>query len=251
MPDKKMYNSFTELIDAICYWLGYQENIGRKKLIHEASLRYPLADALTKNETSITKIKLENTHPLFKSKRVDLAILVDENDKSSISKLHEFKIAKYTSEFGDEHQNVFDDVVRLAYYNMVTDKDCYFLMCGSYDNFRHYFVGDKPKPEQDNDGVKIKQRIPEITGWKPDGVYKGWFKFEQGDTEEKEFSIDHDSESDWGLESFKKRYILRDGLESTDFYNSDSITIKTTCMAVSPFNNNKTHATGIWKIEMK
>lgn len=107
---------FTELTEAVCYWLGYQTNIGRKQFIHEASLRYPIADAITKDSISINQVKLENVHPLFKGKRVDLSIFDDISDESTLSEMHEFKIAKYTPENGDEHQRVFNDIVRLGFF---------------------------------------------------------------------------------------------------------------------------------------
>ncbi len=38
---------FNAVVDAVCYWLGYQFKIGRDNLMHEASLRYPIADTIT------------------------------------------------------------------------------------------------------------------------------------------------------------------------------------------------------------
>jgi hypothetical protein len=87
------FNRFNELSEAICYWLGFQTSIGRKPFIHEASLRYPIADALTKSEISISQIKLEFVHPLFKGKRVDLTIFKNGSDVD-INEMFEFKIAK-------------------------------------------------------------------------------------------------------------------------------------------------------------
>ena len=55
---------FNAINEAICYWLGYQFKIGRDKLIHEASLRYPIADTITATNIEIAKIQLEKGHPL-------------------------------------------------------------------------------------------------------------------------------------------------------------------------------------------
>ena len=243
------YDRFTELTEAICYWLGYQTNIGRKSFIHEASLRYPIADAITKDSIAINQVKLESLHPLFKGKRIDLAIFTNISDESTLTELHEFKIAKYTSEKGDEHQRVFNDIVRLGYYNIVSKKECYFLMCGSFDDFRQHFVGDKPLPLTADDGtITISPRNTKIINWKPNGIYKDWFKFEQKTHTEIKFD---NTDKDFGLSKFKSSYVLNDKLKNTDFYNSDSIILKTTCMAITPFGSQRTHAAGIWKIEMK
>lgn len=244
------YDRFTELTEAICYWLGYQTNIGRKQFIHEASLRYPIADAITKDSIAINQVKLESVHPLFKGKRVDLTIFQDISDEETLTEMHEFKIAKYTSEKGDEHQRVFNDIVRLGYYNLVSGKECYFLMCGSFDDFRQHFVGDKPMPVTSKDGtISINQRNTKVIEWKPNGIYKDWFMFEQ----KKDIEITFDNtDTDFGLHKFKSNYNLSDKLKDTDtdFYNSNEITLKTTCMSITSFGSQRTHAAGIWKIEM-
>lgn len=243
------FDRFSELTEAVCYWLGYQSNIGRKQFIHEASLRYPIADAITKDSISINQVKLESVHPLFKGKRVDLSIFDDISNESTLSEMHEFKIAKYTPENGDEHQRVFNDIVRLGYFNHVTGKDCYFLMCGSFDNFRQHFVGDKPMPVTSADGtVEIKFRNKGITKWQPKGIYKDWFLFEP--KKDTEITFD-DTNADFGLSKFKSSYKLNENLKETDFFETDKITLKTTCMSITPFDSQKTHVAGIWKIEMK
>ena len=251
MGNDKMNDKYTLLIDAICYWFGFQVKIGREKLIHEASLRYPIADALTAKNNRISQIKLEQSHPLFKSKRIDLAIL-DNSTRDSIKEVYEFKIAKYTTEKSDEHQRVFDDVIRLAYYNMVADKECYFLMCGDYENFKVYFVGDKNEPSIVNGKIVYPDNDNSIRGWNSTGIYKDWFEFEKGKIKEKTFSITNpDDKKEWGLGSFKDRYTLRKTINDKEFYTLDSITIKTECMAITPKGINNVYAAGLWKIKAK
>lgn len=245
---EETFDRFSQLTEAICYWLGFQTNIGRKQFIHEASLRYPIADAVTKDNYAVNQIKLESVHPLFKGKRVDLAIFEDISKESSLKEMYEFKIAKYTSEKGDEHQRVFNDVVRLAYYNLVSKKECYFLMCGSFEDFKQYFVGDNNKPSSDDGAVKLNQRNQKAISWRPKGIYQDWFKFEQKKDTEISFKS---NDPDWGLPKFKSTYSLNDKLKDKSFFNPNEITIKTTCMAISPYRDERTHAAGIWKIEMK
>jgi len=136
MTNKVIDERFAAIIDAVCYWLGYQLKIGRSQLIHEASLRYPIADTITSKGTAINRVVLEQLHPIFKSKKIDLVIYEEsikepktEKDDSNLKEVFEFKLAKIgTSEFeSEEHQRVFDDVIRLAYYHLWSKKDCYFL----------------------------------------------------------------------------------------------------------------------------
>lgn len=252
MPNNKMNDKYTLLIEAVCYWLGFQVKIGREKLIHEASLRYPIADALTSDNTTISQVKLEETHPLFKSKRIDLAILEKGSVINLLKEVYEFKIAKYTTNESDEHQRVFDDVIRLAYYHMVEGKDCYFLMCGDYESFKTDFIGDKNDPQIVDGKVLYPDKINTIRAWDSKGIYKDWFGFTKGKTTEKTFSItDLANKTEWGLGSFKSRYELRDTVAEKDFYNTDSITIITECMAITPYGVDKTHAAGLWKIKAK
>ncbi len=258
------------IVDAVCYWLGYQFKIGRDQLIHEASLRYPIADTITSKGVSIDRIVLEQLHPIFKSKKIDLAIFDKDTTKADIEKddkklkeVFEFKLAKIQTsvEHSDEHQRVFNDVVRLAYYNSWSNKDCYFLMCGKYEDFKTYFVGQQAKPTTTQNykniipnrnkstthqtNFNLTDSILQATEWKPHGLYKDWFGFKQG--EEKKMVFDN-TNNDWGLRPFQDSYHVRD---LTKYPYDTKIEIKTKCITITPggLENIKTHAAGIWKIE--
>jgi hypothetical protein len=258
------------IVDAICYWLGYQFKIGREQLIHEASLRYPIADTITSKGVSIQRIVLEQLHPIFKSKKIDLVIF-DENtieagieyNDTKLAEVFEFKIVKSkTSEkHSDEHQRVFDDVIRLAYYNLWCGKDCYFLMCGKYEDFKTFFVGQQTKPiatQEHKNTVpeRIKNTVQktnfiltdaeaQATEWKPDGLYKDWFGFKKDEKKIIEFD---NINKNWGLRLFQESYQVRD---TTKFPYNNKIKIKTKCVTITPggLENIKTHAAGLWKIE--
>jgi hypothetical protein len=256
------------IVEAVCYWLGYQFKIGRDQLIHEASLRYPIADTITSKGVCIDRIVLEQLHPIFKSKKIDLVIFEENSSKTEIEKddtklkeVFEFKLAKSRTneEHSDEHQRVFDDVVRLAYYNFWGSKDCYFLMCGKYEDFKTYFVGQQNKPTTMNGNkntVQTKQQSTtqltssndlQATEWKPDGIYKDWFGFKTG--EEKVIEFNKTDNEIFGLKPFQESYHIRDTQKNT---YTDTIKIKTKCIAITSggLENVKTHAAGIWKIEM-
>lgn len=261
MLNRVIDEKFAGMIDAVCYWLGYQFKIGREQLIHEASLRYPIADSITSNGVAINRIVLEKLHPIFKSKKIDLVIYEEsvkqpevENDDSRLIEVYELKIAKSKTgeNQSDEHQRVFDDVTRLGYYNLWHKKDCYFLMCGTYENFRAYFIGQKSDVRLDGKKNVVPARqikkvdnsvLPETEEWLPSGLYKDWFSFKLGETKTKTFEKDNQN---WGLIPFQKNYITR----SQNYKFKNKMTIKTTCMALTPIGEkNKTHAAGIWKVE--
>jgi hypothetical protein len=158
MTDELKNEKFNAIVEAVCYWLGYQFKIGRDQLIHEASLRYPIADTITAKGIAINRIILEKLHPIFEKKYIDLVIFDDtfkepatEIDDTKLEEVYEFKLAKSATskKHKEEHQRVFDDIVRLAYYNLWGDKDCYFLMCGKYEDFKTYFVGQKSELKKD------------------------------------------------------------------------------------------------------
>ena len=254
------YKKFNAIVDAVCYWLGYQFKIGRENLIHEASLRYPIADTITAGGTAINRIVLEKLHPVFKRKRIDLVIfdenIIDpeaEKDDVNLKEVYEFKFTKRetSKEYGLEHQRVFDDIVRLAYYHLWSNKDCYFLICGKYDEFKNFFVS------QTNASQKVKKKnivtprrqnnikTDSSEEWQTEGLYKNWFGFKIGEEKEIEFKVtDHKS---WGLKSFKKNYQTT----KRKYKLSDSIKVKTKCLAITPYGleNVRTHAACIWKIE--
>jgi len=147
--------------------------------------------------------------------------------------------------------NVFDDVARLAYYHKWRRKDCYFLMCGEYEQFKAHFIGQKNEAKNENGKNIVAFRRSEIKSeeWKPDGLYKDWFSFKIGKSKEKEFKIEAPKNGkEWGLNLFKKKYRTRQHISESI---KDSIKIKTTCLAItSPgLEKTRTHAAGIWKIE--
>lgn len=247
VPDEK----FNNIIDAVCYWMGYQFRIGREQLIHEASLRYPVTDTITSEGIAVNRIILEKSHPVFKSKRIDLVIYsegskdADFDSDIKLEKVFEFKIAKIETsrQHGDEHQRVFDDLARLAYYNLWKDKECYFLMCGQYTNFKNYFANQMKVPVKSKGKIVVPESIS--TDWGDNELYKDWFGFSINETKEIEFS---DDKEEWGLKSFKANYSIRDETKQS-FQNS--LKIRTTCLAITPakLEDSKTHAAGIWKIE--
>lgn len=264
-------DKFNAINEAICYWLGYQFKIGRDKLIHEASLRYPIADTITATDIEIDEIQLEKGHPCFSDRLVDVFLyekpineISKENIVSSIAEIYELKLAKKETgtKGGQEHQRVIDDILRLAYFNQKTGKDSYFLICGKYQNFKNYFVGQKDDPQTDKEeNILIKERqtsTANVNEWNPENsLYEEYFDFKLTKKPKsyvfnknkilKSDSKDEKKRKLFGLNSFQDRYKIKDEL----FTWSNLLKIKTTCIALTPFETitHRTHACGIWKIE--
>lgn len=280
-----MKDNFKSICEAVCYWLGYQFSIGRKRLIHEASLRYPIADAITSSEIPIDRIQLEKGHPYFSNRKVDIFVCTKKTntiDEEFIESIFELKLSKPETgrKHSDEHQRVVNDILRLAYFNLISKKDAYFLICGSYQDFKNYFIGDmKKQPDGTNENdIKIEElqgnrpNINEATEtplkvWNTENsLYKEYFDFNYIDPKitstliipkEYTFEIQSESEDDseeirkqkrFGLKFFQDNYTPKKGVK-VEFKNK--LKIKTTCVAITPFETipNRTHACGIWKIE--
>jgi hypothetical protein len=263
MLKKKIARSndyFLTIVDAICYWLGYQKKIGRKHLLHEASLRYPIADFITSKGISIERVILEYLHPIYKGRKIDLVILSEVDKENSfksenIKEVFEFKLVNSNTgkEHNEEHQRVLDDLLRLAKLNCILNKDCYFLMCGEFDFFKRFFVGqvsdvnnDEGKHKLQLKTFKLNKHSEKAKNWISEGIYKDWFAFYFNG--EKIVEISTKDHSKWGLVEFIKNYKIRD-----EFLNekSESIKFKTICVGITPLSleKSRTHAAGIWKIE--
>ncbi len=249
-------SKFVAIEEAICYWLGYQTKIGREQLIHEASLRYPIADAITAKGININRVELEKRHPIFKHKRIDLVVFnkkVDDSlshkDNANLEEIYEFKIVNKETcrEFSAEHQRIFDDIVRLAYYNLWYKKKCYFIICGKIEEFKAYFVGqNKTSINDGRNTVRSNNKLKNTNTTK--GLYSALFNFNINQTVTAEFDT---TSADFGLKSFQERYMIREEVDETCIFQ-DKINITTKCMAITPLssNINRTHAAGIWKIEI-
>jgi len=254
-PDEK--KRFLRINEAICFWLGYQFKIGRKLLIHEASLRYPLADAITSGNIGIGQVVLEYLHPIFKSKKIDLVVFDEKSkvgkDGSFLKEAFEFKLAKEgTGKEGKvEHQRVFNDLLRLAFHSQWQGKKCYFLMAGTYEDFKVYFVGQKNAVDIVDGKNQIAPRRrtsgdPENEKWSPEGLYKDWFGFSVNEEKRMVFKDD----LDWGLSAFKKDYQVR---KEVGKIIPSTVQIKTKCLAITPsgLGKSRTHASGIWEVSLE
>lgn len=261
--------NFLSLNEAICYWLGYQIRIGRENLIHEASLRYPIADAITSMGFSIDKIVLEKQHPFFIQRYMDVAItttnhlsIKDEDLPNKINSIFELKLSKESTskEFQAEHQRVLNDILRLAYFNLWSKKKAYFIMCGTYGDFKNYFVGQKnEQPTDASTDFVLPEKSKDtsttlVNEWNSEkSLYKDIFNFRVqkfsnslSDKKESKTFVFDKTKSDFGFNSFISDYKIKINKEF-----NNGLKIKTTCLSITPFEAipSRSHACGIWQIE--
>jgi hypothetical protein len=243
-------------------WLGYQKMIGRESLLHEASIRYPFADALTAGGVRIKHVNLEVAYPMYAYKRADVTIQVPsalENDSiiREIDVACEMKIAKRaTQNTISERNRVFSDLARLAYLSMLHEVECYFLMFGTYGDFKTYFVGDAKPPrgggqEKMMVSYSTGNRQPELsvsgnTAWRSSGVYVDWFGFRCNEERENVFT-----ENDDCFRVFHESHVCKNDYPSLREYckNRKQLKISTKCEWISAAGHTeRVYAGGIWRI---
>lgn len=124
-------------------------------------------------------------------------------------------------------------------------------MCGKYEDFKTYFVGQKSEPKEEKGKLispvrfTAQDQADMENTWNPGGIYKNWFGYQIEEEKCIEFMTDNKK---FGLRPFQENYIIR---KANNRKYTDSIIIKTKCVAITPsgLENVKTHAAGIWKIE--
>jgi len=123
---------------ALEYWLGFQDKIGRAFMMNEDALKYPLADYLVNiGGKEISSINLETPHPSFSNRRIDLTVSSLEKDR--ICNAFELKLAQRSTKHQNEKQRISNDLIRLSMVRMTSLDKCYFIIIGKYINFEESF----------------------------------------------------------------------------------------------------------------
>lgn len=125
-----------EMASAVIWWLNYISAVGRKYVINENSIKYPVAEYLEKSICEKNNIKLEHPHPILKSRSLDLYYKKDLEETA-----FEFKFIKNGSTTKQsEKQRVFNDLMRLHYFLESGGTKAYFLICGMKSEFKNSFM---------------------------------------------------------------------------------------------------------------
>lgn len=149
MTRKKTLNIFHgrntntySLAMTILDWLNYINRISVGDLIDEDSLKYPITEYLERKEKQVCS--QQETHPVFKRKRIDIAwdklskIKKIESGEVPWGNFIELKFVKNISV-----ENVTDDLFRLYYIKRRYPKSkCYFLLFGEKSMFKVKFQDD-------------------------------------------------------------------------------------------------------------
>lgn len=179
--------NINQMATAVMWWLSYTSAVGRDYVLSEGAIKFPLSEYL---ETSnIEKLILEYGHPQLSRKRIDLFYQEKQKDATFENYAFEFKYIKNGStRTPDEKQRIFNDLMRLHFFNEQKQKG-YFLICGSQNDFVKDFQRIKPKPQKVNGKTIFDTTTKgnEQENIVAEGFYTRWFSF---DIKDKEKEID-------------------------------------------------------------
>ncbi|MGB3227093.1 MAG: hypothetical protein WBB02_03890 [Saprospiraceae bacterium] len=200
----------SQLATAVMSWMSYISAVGRRFILSEGAIRFPVAEYL--GQSNADGIELEYSHPKLFRKRFDLFFNVPPDKKL----FFEFKyINKGSTRFATEKQRVFNDLMKLYLY--LSDKQKgYFLICGSQFEFASSFQTFQISPPSGiGDYISPRKRTTPPTNITSQGFYTEWFSFDRNITE-KEIDIKNSTKEykeiyDTFLSEFKDPFKRKDG----------------------------------------
>lgn len=153
------------------FWFKFHQVVGKSDLIIEDTIKYPLIDYLIADgDDTIRNIKLEEYHPIFPSKEVDL---ISKDESGLLNYCIEFKLTSPQSLSKKERQRVIDDLLRLHYIHQKYKCPCYLIVAGKSKDFLTEFhsiysrtPGQRGRPKKKRSSSKSK-----ISLTKPAGFY--------------------------------------------------------------------------------
>jgi hypothetical protein len=226
---------FNRLIHSATYYLSYQDRIGRKFMIDESSLKYPVADYLSSLEIPLANIQLEFSHPDLQKRSIDL--VTTDNTKTKIENVFEFKIAKPNTKYEAEQKRIFNDLMRLHLIRKSNGSSCYFLIAGTQVEFIQNFrsiVTERPTTN--------RKDLPP-----PEGFYTEWFKFKIN--EEKTFDVENVTGNSYEkiYKAFLTDYSAKEKGDTLKLPKK----ITTKCIAISALSREfpTPYVGGIWQVE--
>ncbi len=235
-----------DLAASLSWYLNFMSTIGRDYVIDEKTLKIPITEYL--ESSNIESIKLEDSHPNFKGRSVDLTFN-DVERKKRIA--FEFKFLKGTSVGKtDERERIFADLLRLHFFASSNNQKAYFLMCGDKMRFNSTFVTQQR--------INIFFKNSKTTGFKnpkPIGFFTEWFKFEVNEATKGNGIAKIDINT--GVLDYKNIYNRVINEYKKDFVGKFSplTKIETKCIYLSPENVDRrllrTTRVGVWEVNFK
>lgn len=129
------------LAQALQHWTCYICDVRRSDILNEGSIKYAISEFLEVSKSTntsrsgcaiprITRYQFEYTHPVDKSKTMDLEIFYAVGE-TEFQSLYEFKYARVLNITKNESELYIDDIFRLATIsNWNANIDTYFLLLG-------------------------------------------------------------------------------------------------------------------------
>lgn len=153
------------------YWLKFYQVVGKRDLIIEDTIKYPLIDYLIADGNDIIKnIKLEESHPIFPSKEVDL---ISKDNKGLLNYCIEFKLTSPSSLSVMERQRFVNDILRLHYIYQKYSCPCFFIVAGKSKDFLTEFhsIYNRTPGRRGRPSKKDSTSMSKISLAKPAGFY--------------------------------------------------------------------------------
>lgn len=202
--------NFTKAAKGIEYWFRFHQIVGKGDLLNEDSIKYPLVEYLIADgDDSLKKIKLEDTHPIFTSREVDL---ISKDDKGKLYYVIEFKLASKFTMKPHERQRIFDDIARLYFVNDKHSIDAYFIVAGKTVDFLSEFRSVIDKHAGKRGRKKKATDKPKLTLLNPSGFFSDkWLSFDLN-IPDKIININEETDTAYSThyEKFKTNYLVDD-----------------------------------------
>jgi hypothetical protein len=240
--------NFTKAAKGIELWFRFHQIIGKGDLLNEDSIKYPLVEYLIADgDDSLKNIKLEDIHPVFTTREVDL---ISKDDKGKFYYVIEFKLAsKFTMKI-HERQRIFDDIARLWFVNHEHNIDAYLIVAGRTVDFLSEFRSVIEKKAGQRGRRKKATDKPKLTLINPYGFFSDkWLSFDL-DSPEKVIKIDEETESVYTshYENFKTNYLVDDQKTLQMPKNIKTILEYITEIKEEDTSGNVPAMIGIWKV---
>jgi hypothetical protein len=101
--------------------------------LNEDSIKYPIVEYLIADgDDSLKNIKLEDNHPVFITREVDL---ISKTSSGTINYCIEFKFASKLTMNLNERQRILDDIARLYFVNYKTNASSFLIVAGKTIDF--------------------------------------------------------------------------------------------------------------------
>jgi hypothetical protein len=161
------------------YWFRFYQVVGKTDLLNEDSIKFPVVEYLIADgEDSLKNIKLEDNHPVFLSREVDL---ISKEASGTINYCIEFKLASKTTMSVQERQRIFDDIARLFFANTGKGVPTYLIVAGKTIHFLSEFRSVIEKTPGKRGRKKKKTDTQKLDLQQPCGFYSDkWLSFDMG-----------------------------------------------------------------------